>query len=87
MLPHAFLVQVRSVALVLRRPAALIARSPIDNVEFFCCREGHVAAEYDGVASAIEAGDLVFVDYRKPITSHATAFASVALSLSRDNQP
>ena len=87
MLPHAFLVQVRSVALILQRSAALIARSPIENVEFFLCRNGHVAAEYGGPHLAIETGDLVFVDYRKPISSHATAFDSTALSLNRDKVP
>jgi AraC-like DNA-binding protein len=87
MLPHAFAVQVSSVALILRRPPALIARSPIDNVEFFLCREGSVAADYDGASVTIEAGDLAFVDYRKPVTSHASAFASVALSLTRDKVP
>ena len=66
------------------RSRALIASSPLDHVQFFRLDRGQVVSDYDGRQVDLHAGDIVFLDYMRPMKSKAVAFASSSLLLSRD---
>ena len=85
--PSAFLNRSAGSAQLMVRTPALIKASRLDHVQLFRLDKGRVASDYDGQDVSLRAGDLVFLDYGRPMTSRAGAFASSSLLLARHAAP
>ena len=86
-LPHAFLNRSAGSGQTMLRTRALISSSPLDHIQIFRLDKGQVAADYDGRQVDLRAGDIVVLDYMRPMRSKAGAFASSSLLLARDSAP
>ena len=86
-LPHGFLNSTRGSGFTLLRSPELVARSPVDILSVFRLRKGRVTAEYDGRSVKLRAGDLVMIDYAKPLRSRNSVFAADAVMVPRAFMP
>ena len=86
-LPHGFLSSARGTGLTLLRSPERVAKSPIDVLSVFRLRKGRVSADYDGRSVKLGPGDLVMIDYARPVRSRTSAFAAEAVLVPRAFMP
>lgn len=86
-LPGAFLHRVTASGHLLVREAALVAERPNDHVSLFRLDAGRVEADYGGSATVLNPGDLVWLDYGRPMASLASDFSATVAMVPRARAP
>jgi AraC-like DNA-binding protein len=84
--PQGVLMRCQGTTFIMSRGPALIARGA-DQLLIFLQTEGSVDAEYAGQRSRWQAGDVVIVDYARPLHSVATDYGNLMIVLARESAP